>query len=285
MEVLVSQQQRELGLREVRVDRGQGQCVECQVPRREPGALRLVGHRDDVAAQQVGPVGVARAAADVGGRVGPGMPLPQPGVDVVVVELLAPQHAGKGLPQHAGPVGRRLHRGWRDAVVERVGLAPPLVECLVEPREGTVKRLGCAAPQAQADGLAAAGRHGQGVVRGRLGSRLSRVHGLVAAVHHEVVDAVLHIRRLVGRAEQPRVVGLVLHEQERRRALAAHLEVRQRFAEHRVGGDGPRSRSRRRGCPGSARAWRCPPSTTRCCGTRASAARGGARRRARDYTR
>mmetsp|Transcript_25159 Transcript_25159/g.63828 ORF Transcript_25159/g.63828 Transcript_25159/m.63828 type:complete len:562 (+) Transcript_25159:1435-3120(+) len=88
--------QEELSLREVGVHQGQRHAVEGQVPGRVPRELPLVRHGDDVAVDHVVPVAVADRAPLGGRRRAAGVAFEE-GVDVVVVELLAPDHAGQRL--------------------------------------------------------------------------------------------------------------------------------------------------------------------------------------------
>jgi hypothetical protein len=163
-----AEQHLHLLLGEVDVDERQRSAVEREVPRREPGVLPLVRHRDDVAGDHVEP----RHVADRPGRVAhvPRVDavLAQPAVDVVLVVLLAPQQAGQRLAHHHRAVGierRRHHRR-----VEPVGLLPAGREDVREPRAervggwGGVRRL-----EADAHAIgAAAGRDLEHVVGGDL---------------------------------------------------------------------------------------------------------------------
>ena len=162
--VPLAQHQLELLLAEVGVDERQGEDVEGEVPGRVPGVFPLVGHRDDVAVVHVVPVVVAR-----GGlprrleRVGPA--LLQPLVDVVVVELLGPEHPRQGLPHHVGRVG--VQRGRDDGGVELVRLGPPRLEDLVEARRRTAPRR-CRCPGPRPSGRRRRGAAGSsGTRRGR----------------------------------------------------------------------------------------------------------------------
>jgi hypothetical protein len=108
----------QLLLAEVRIDERQGEHVEGEVPGRVPGVLPLVRHGDDVGVVHVVPVVVARPGlARLLERVGAA--LLQPLVDVVVVELLAPQHAGQGLAHDVG--GRYVQRRC-DGLIEQIRL-------------------------------------------------------------------------------------------------------------------------------------------------------------------
>ena len=63
VEVVLGQHQVDLAFREVRVDHGQRNAVERQVPGGVPGVLPLVGHRHDVVVEHVEPRLVAASPA------------------------------------------------------------------------------------------------------------------------------------------------------------------------------------------------------------------------------
>ena len=127
MEVEAAQHQQQLVLREVEIDQGQRDGMEREIPRRVPRVLPLVRHRDDVGVEHVEPYGVPHAGPHRSEqRVA--LVLGQPPLEVEVVELLAPQHAGQRLPVDAPLVFVQRRR--RDPRVELVGVAEPLVERL-----------------------------------------------------------------------------------------------------------------------------------------------------------
>ena len=92
-------QQDQLVLGERRVHVREGDAVEGQVPGREPRVLPLVRHRHQVEGIEVAPFGVAPALPLRRGRRLGGVTV-EPAGHVVVVQLLAPQHPGEGLPHH-----------------------------------------------------------------------------------------------------------------------------------------------------------------------------------------
>ena len=114
----------QLLLGELGVDVRERDAVEGQVPRRVPGVLPLVRHRDHVAVVDVAPRRVAALQALGRRRRLTGIPA-QPAVDVVVVELLAPEHPAERLP-HDVVLLRRRGRSQRG--VERVGLGGPVAQ-------------------------------------------------------------------------------------------------------------------------------------------------------------
>ncbi len=133
LEPLAAQHQ-QLVLGERRVEMGQGDGVEGEVPRGEPGVLPRVGHRQDVAGVHVHPAGVATGAA-LRRRRRLRRVAVEPALDVVAVELLAPDHPGERL---AGDQALVVVDTGRDHLgVELVGLSASLVEDLVERRRRT----------------------------------------------------------------------------------------------------------------------------------------------------
>ena len=109
--------QDQLLLGEHRIDVGEGDRVECQVPRRVPRVLPLVGHRDHVVVVEVPPCRVAPVQAARRRCRLPGIAVEPPG-DVVVVELLRPQHAAERLAHDHRFV--RAGGRWRQCGVELV---------------------------------------------------------------------------------------------------------------------------------------------------------------------
>jgi hypothetical protein len=159
-------------------------------------------------------------------RRGLGRVAVEPGGDVVVVELLAPQHPGERLPHHERLVrGRRIGR---QVGVERVGLGAAGGDHLVEVRPATGGE-----PQAQLHGLAA--RHREPVPRRALAAALRGVDGGHAG-HDVVVDAVLRVAG-ARHPEEPLGVGLVVAEQQ----LGTGTDVERERAEERVLGAHGRS--------------------------------------------
>ena len=114
--VPLAQQEDELLFRELRVDTREREHVKGEIPGRVPRVLPRVRHRDHVAVEEVGPVGVARPLRGRGlGRVAV-----QPVSDRVVVELLRPDQTGVGLPDHRPRV--RVDRAAAAGSIEGVGL-------------------------------------------------------------------------------------------------------------------------------------------------------------------
>jgi hypothetical protein len=149
----------------------------------------------------------------------------QPARDVVVVELLAPEHPGERLAEDERGVG--AHPGGDDGGVERVGLASTRVEDL---GERLAERRRRDAPgrrrresQAELDGCPRLDR--ELVVRRRLRPRLRRVHGVPLTVDEVAIERVLHPRTRVRLAEDAEAVRLVLGEQQRGTAVAVEVPV------------------------------------------------------------
>ena len=86
----------ELPFGELRIDQGERDAVEGQVPRGVPRVLPFVWHRHDPFVMQMIPIGVAPVLALGRGRGLRGIAF-QPLLDDVMIKLLAPKHAGKGL--------------------------------------------------------------------------------------------------------------------------------------------------------------------------------------------
>jgi hypothetical protein len=150
-----------------------------------------------------------------------GLVLAQPHVEVEVVGLLRPQHAGQRLAHDRG--GVVADRRGRDRRVELVGLGAAGLDDRVEADEGVHQlRLGVGA-QPHPHGHRALGGHHEPQVGGRLGALPGGVDGVGPAVDDVVVDAVLHVGGRVLPSPQARGVALVLAEQQ----LGAGLDVEQ----------------------------------------------------------
>mmetsp|Transcript_5220 Transcript_5220/g.11626 ORF Transcript_5220/g.11626 Transcript_5220/m.11626 type:complete len:312 (+) Transcript_5220:949-1884(+) len=97
MHVALIDHEAELVLGEARVHQRQRQAVEGEVPGGVPGELPLVRHGDDVAVEHVVPISVPDAAALLRHRLA-GLVALEEEVEVVVVELLGPDHPRQRLP-------------------------------------------------------------------------------------------------------------------------------------------------------------------------------------------
>jgi hypothetical protein len=219
----------ELLLAEVLVDERQREHVESEVPGRIPRVFPFVGHRQDVGVVHVVPVLVAGCGAPPGVRR-IGSVLLEPLIDVVVEELLRPQHAGERLAHHVGRVGAQ--RGRNYGGVELVCFLPAQLHDGIEL---TAELAGLDIAQAQTKRPRFSGLHGDRIMSCRLGPRLPRVYRVVAAVDEISVETILDVRRAVGRAEEALGVGLILGEEQLGGAFAAEepfTEIRVRGADH-----------------------------------------------------
>ncbi len=212
--------------------------MEGEVPGRVPGVLPLVRHGDDVVVDHVEPLGVPHALPEQGRSPRPHPVLLEPGGHVVVEVLLAPEHAGERLPHHPCPVRIGPHRRRRDAPVEDVRLLPPLLQHPVVVPEGGRHLRRRRTSEPQPDGAGLAGPDGERDVRRHLGPAPGRVHRGHPAVHHGLVDSVLHVGRGIGLSPESLGVALVLGEEQRRLPLAVEVVVGQRVLGEGDGGVG-----------------------------------------------
>ena len=213
--VPLAQHEQELVLRVLSVDVREDDRVEGEVPCREPGVLPRVGHRHDVVGIEVAPAAIAAQGMTRGrGRLG-GIAIQPPGY-VVSEELLAPDHAGEGTAHDVRPIGRRTRR--RQLGIELIGFPLTRSHEVVEPRVGPAG-IGMIAlargPQAQTDLDRLTGRHGERVVPGALRALVVGVDR-VSPADDVVVDAVLRIGPVEGRAEHPLGVSAVVAEERLR---------------------------------------------------------------------
>src|SRR5213594_4372609 len=139
----------------------------------------------------------------------------KPSIYVEVVVLLAPQHSRQRLAVH--PAFIFVQRLRRDPIVELVSVGDPALEYLVEPAKGIVHANG---RQTEANGLASAGGHVEGIVGRRLGPDLGGVDRLAAARDDVLVERILDVRGRTGLAPETGRVALVLGEEQLRRSIA-----------------------------------------------------------------
>ena len=167
--------------------------MKTQVPRGKPRELPLIGHRNDIAGEEMGPFMVASCAALVRGRRFIGISL-EPVRDNVVVVLFRPEHAGKGLPRYELFVFGKL--GWKHNIVEFIRFILALQEQLIEFIEGVLHRLAIArGRKAQIECQSLAWLHSPVVSCGRFGPGGRRVHRLVFSIHHIPMKRVFEVRR------------------------------------------------------------------------------------------
>ncbi len=266
VQVFPGQHQVDLAFREVRVDHGERNAVERQVPGGVPRVLPLVGHGHDVVVEHVEP---RLVAAPPPGRRSQRVEvaLTQPAVHVEVIALLGPQHPRQGLAHdRLRVIG---HRRRRDGLVELVRLGPPPRDQLVRAGERRRERLRALPGEPHQHRGLPASRHDQPDVRRHLGPLAVGIHG-VRAVQEVVADAVLgEARRGLG-AEYPRHVRFVLTEQQGRFRLGVEVENAEPYGARPGRPDVPTRRER-------AGAWAHRLPMTTCCGTTAWAARAARR--------
>ena len=165
----------------------------------------------------MGPVAIAAVTALARRRRLPGIAI-QPLGNIVVEELLAPDHAGESLALHVPSV--RIGDFGLEAGIELVGFAAALLEDLVEAAEVRGRRVA----ELQAEARRAVGGHGDDMVSGRLRAGLRGVDGIAAALHDVVVEGVLVVRLDAVDAVQSGDVGFVVAEEEARVALRVEEE-------------------------------------------------------------
>eukprot|EP00053_Salpingoeca_punica_P018048 m.175423 g.175423 ORF g.175423 m.175423 type:complete len:782 (+) comp17347_c0_seq5:171-2516(+) len=214
--VPLAQHHGQLLLGKGRVYAAHGNHVEGEVPGCVPWVFPLVRHGDDVAVEEVHPVGVAAAEPLARRRRLVTVAL-EPVADDVVVELLGPEEACEGLALHQALVWGQLER--HDLRVKVVSLFHALLEGLVEAgAEHVVGRDARAllAAHAEADDGLAARRHLEDVVEAGLGAASEVADGRVLAMDDVAVEGVLDKGRVVVHAKEHARVGLVLRQQRRR---------------------------------------------------------------------
>ena len=204
--------QHQLILGERGIHMGERDAVEGEIPCRIPGVLPRVRHGDDIHVVQVRPLVVASLTPHVGDGW-PGRIAVEPAADVVVVELLRPEHPAERLAGDEPLVLRDVCGN--DLGVELVGL--PLARG--HDRVEVVQPPGRSVAQPKLDRRGLPGLDLEAVPERRPGAELLRIDGR-RTVDDVVADPVLRIRRRRGDAEEPLGVRLVLAEERLRRAAA-----------------------------------------------------------------
>jgi len=147
--------------------------------------------------------------------------LAKPFVEIEVVILLGPEHAGNRLANHAALVltggGRheRVEEGVRFVLTKSEyifvgfteGLGPDGIQ------RGAIE-------EAKTNDLLAVGRNVEGVMRGELRACLRRVNRGAIAGGHIVMESVFDVRARIGFVKQALGVGFVLGEKQFRLAFA-----------------------------------------------------------------
>jgi hypothetical protein len=162
--------------------------------------------------------------------------LAQPAVDVVLVVLLAPQQSGERLAHYICAVRQQARRN--HGLAEPIRLLAPCREDTIEPRPErlALRRRAAGLGEAQPNRGTRARRQLEHVVGGDLRPHPIRVRRFGLPADDELVHPILHIRRRVRRPPQPLIVGLVLAEQQLRRAVRPQhpiAQLRMRSDRHR----------------------------------------------------
>ena len=215
--VPLAEEEHELVLGEVGIHQRQRDRVEGEVPRGVPRVLPLVRHRDHVVVVEMPPLGVAPLPALRRRRGLAGIAL-EPAPDVVVVPLLRPEQPRQRLA-HDAP--RVLAEPLRDhGRVELVGLA---LARRRRPRRTPGRTAPAAVPSTSRSRRTIRPPAGtvEAVVGRDLGPRVAREQALFPAVDDRLVERVLPSGVGLAVAEQAADVGLVVGEEERRRALGS----------------------------------------------------------------
>ena len=184
--------------------------MEGGVPGGEPGVFPLVGHGEDVAGEEVPPVGVAPVLAG-GGRGGLVGVAVEPVIDDELEELFGPEQTGVTLAgDHEILVGAAFGE---DVRVEGFALGDAGGHGLVEAVEcGDAVVLG-GGVEAGADGDGGAGGDFEGEVGGAFGAALLGVDGAFFFVDDVAVEGVFAVRGGVFGAKDALEVGLVVAEE------------------------------------------------------------------------
>ena len=87
--VPLAQEKNKLLFGKIGVESGKGDHMKSQIPGRKPGVLPLVGHRDDIAVKEMGPLVVPALLPGWGRRWLVGIAF-EPIFDDIMIELLGP---------------------------------------------------------------------------------------------------------------------------------------------------------------------------------------------------
>ena len=118
MHVPLTEEENELFLREIGIDKREGYTVEREIPRRIPGVFPFVGHGDDVGVEHMRPIAVAAAFAPLG-RSGLRRIAAEPVSLHVVIKLLGPEESRERLAQGVAAIGGEGRRS--DGSIELIG--------------------------------------------------------------------------------------------------------------------------------------------------------------------
>ena len=151
----------------------------------------------------------------------------EPSVDVVVVELLGPQHAGEGLAHHVGRIS--IQRGGDYVGIEFVCFLSPGLHDRVKGAAKHPSLRGGHIRQPQPDSAGFARRDCERIVSRSFGPRLLGIHGISRTMDDEVVDPVFDVRGSVDNPEKPLGVRFILGEEQIGRVFGVkvpHSEAR-----------------------------------------------------------
>src|SRR5690554_5149970 len=167
--------------------------MKSPVPGSEPGILPFVGHGDNVKSVHIFP-----------GRISPTFPFSgwrrlsriaaQPLLNIVIIKLFGPQHAGKTLPLNVFLVGR--HAWSLNLVVIIIRFPEPVSENLIKNRERTLQRV-LTHPQLNDFGLSPG--NGKLVQGGGLRTLFVRIDTGMILIDDILMKSVLYIRTVVFR--------------------------------------------------------------------------------------
>ncbi len=142
----------------------------------------------------------------------------EPLFEIEEIILLGPKHASEGLAQHARGV---LADVGRDGVVEFIRLTAARSHGFIESatehggfRAGLGAGFGVGVGQSQADDSSFAGRYLQEIMGRGFGAGVGRIDGFLAAIDDVVVDRVLNMGTVVGRAGNAGGIGFVFGEKQ-----------------------------------------------------------------------
>ena len=96
MHVPLTKQKDELLLGEIGINQCDGNAMKGEIPGGVPWVFPLVRHGNDVFVVELRPILVAALLA-LFGRLGPGGIAFEPRANLIMIELLGPEHTGKGL--------------------------------------------------------------------------------------------------------------------------------------------------------------------------------------------
>src|SRR6185369_11674623 len=103
--------------------------MKSKIPRRIPGILPLIRHRDDVGVVEMFPLMIATARA-FGRRFGRRWITVKPVLDHIVIVLFGPEHAGERLAHDEPCIVRKMFR--YDCLIEVIGFMSSVAEDLFE---------------------------------------------------------------------------------------------------------------------------------------------------------